>query len=266
MSAARPEDVSAFAARCFIDAAGQKLPYRILLPEPIAPGMSYPLVVVLHGAGERGTDNLLPLGNGVAAMLTRSRGGFPCVAVVPQCPPGLRWVEVDWSAAHHPLPSIPSLPLHAVLALVDALADPQGSLTPAAGLVDPARLYLMGLSMGGYGVWDAVSRQPQRFAAAVPICGGAAEDQAASLCAAGLPIWAFHGARDPVVPVERSRRIVSALRGCRSPVRYTEYPEVGHDAWTWALQEPELLPWLFSQENSLVTHIRHGTASVGRPY
>jgi predicted peptidase len=241
MAAALPEEIAAFTARCFVEEAGQKLPYRLLLPEPRVPGGRYPLLLLLHGAGERGTDNVEQLGNGLAALLLASRRGFPCVAVVPQCPPAQRWVEVDWSAASHPLPSEPAPPLHAALALVESLV--------AEYACDPARLYLLGLSMGGYGVWDAASRQPERFAAAAPICGGAADDAAPGLAAAGLPVWAFHGAKDPVVPVERSRRIVAALRGCGGPVRYTEYAEVGHDAWTWALKEPELLPWLFAQRN-----------------
>ena len=115
----------------------------------------------------------------------------------------------------------------------------------------PPSFALAGLSMGGYGVWDALSRQPQRFAAAVPICGGAAEAQADLICAAKVPVWAFHGALDPVVPVERSRKIVTALRRCSGParVRYTEYADVGHDAWLRAFAEPELWPWLFGQRN-----------------
>ena len=191
--------------------------------------------------------------------------------MVPQCPPDRRWVEVDWSAASHQLPSVPAVPLHAALALVEALVDqPPGKAAPAEGrgLIDPARLYLIGLSMGGYGVWDALSRKPRGFAAAVPICGGAAEDQAAGIAAAQLPIWAFHGARDPVVPVERSRRIIAALQALGAPVRYTEYPEIGHDSWIAALQEPDLLPWLCAQRNKnyLPAHIHRSAAASGKPY
>ena len=259
MPAAPPADPDAFAARCFVDAAGLPLPYRLLLPERSEPGVRYPLLLFLHGAGERGTDNVAQLGNGIGTLLLHARSTGPCVAVVPQCPPGLRWVETDWSAPSHELPSIPSAPLHAALALVDALlrATPRergGSPAATAPIVDPGRVYILGLSMGGYGVWDALSRQPDRFAAAVPICGGGVESQAAHITAAAVAIWAFHGARDPVVPVERSRRMVAALRSCGAAIRYTEYAEVGHDSWTFALREPELLPWLFSQT-------RHGIRS-----
>jgi len=251
MSAPLPSDLDAFAVRCFVEQTGQKLPYRLLVPESPEPGVRYPMVLLLHGAGERGTDNVAQLGNGLAALLVKNRRRFPCIAVLPQCPLGLRWVETDWSALSHPLPSEPSVPLHAALALLESLLE---SL-PA----DPARLYLLGLSMGGYGVWDAASRQPERFAAVVPICGGAADAVAPGLCATGLPVWVFHGAQDDVVPVERSRRIVAALRGCGGKVRYTEYAEVGHDAWTRALQEPELLPWLFGHRNK---HYRPGASNM----
>lgn len=250
--------MTAFAARCFVDAAGLPLPYRLLLPEkaerldPGSPAVRYPLVLCLHGAGERGTDNIAQLGNGFGSLLLDSRATFPCVAVVPQCPPGQRWVEVDWSAASHDLLPVPSAPLHAALALVEALLrstarGPGSAATTQLPGIDPSRVYLLGLSMGGYGVWDALSRQPQRFAAAVPICGGGVESQAQAIAAAGVAIWAFHGARDPVVPVERSRRMVAALKRCGSPIRYTEYAEVGHDSWHPALSDPELLPWLFAQ-------------------
>lgn len=257
MMAAPPGDVNPFAAGSYADATGHVLPYRLLTPERSEPGVRYPLVLVLHGAGERGTDNTAQLGNGIGALLQSRRRAYPSVALVPQCAADRRWVEVDWSAASHQLPSVPSAPLHAVLSLVEALLhppprDPASGLPPAPA-IDPARLYLVGLSMGGYGVWDALSRQPQRFAAAVPICGGAAEAQAALLCAAKVPVWAFHGALDPVVPVERSRKMIAALRRCGGPapvqVRYTEYADVGHDSWHRAFAEPELWPWLFGQRN-----------------
>ena len=257
MVAASPGDASSFANGSYVDATGYVLPCRLLLPERSEPGARYPLVLALHGAGERGSDNTAQLRNGIGALLTARRRAFPCVAIVPQCALERRWVEVDWSAASHRLPSTPSAPLHAVLSLVDALLQPPPR-PPALGLalasapvpaIDPARLYLLGLSMGGYGVWDALARQPQRFAAAIPICGGAADAQAEPIATARVAVWAFHGALDPVVAVERSRKIVAALRRCGAAVRYTEYADVGHDSWHRALAEPELWPWLFSQHN-----------------
>jgi predicted peptidase len=216
------------------------LPYRLLGPPPRMTGR-LPLVVFLHGAGERGRDNSVQLGNGAAELLGRpeARRRFPCFFVLPQCPPESRWVEVDWTAPGHRLPAEPSQPLRQLLGL---LAQLQAELPVA---VD--RIYLIGLSMGGFGVWDLLSRCPQQFAAAVPICGGGDERQVEKL--RGQPLWAFHGARDPVVAVERSRQMIHALRQLGSPPlpRYSELPEVGHDAWTPAFAEPELLPWLFAQ-------------------
>ena len=234
----------ALLAQTFTDSRGHTLSYWLLLP-PAAPTQAaaqreaLPLVLLLHGAGERGDDNQAQLRNGAAELLGSDAAAarFPCVFVLPQCPTGHRWVEVDWAQPSHVMPPEPSVPLHAVLELIGSLK--------ARHAVDPRRIYLIGLSMGGFGVWDLLSRAPERFAAAVAICGGADEHRVT--VAASLPIWALHGARDEVVRVERSRRVVAALQAAGGRPRYTEYPDVGHDAWTRAFAEPELLPWLFAQ-------------------
>jgi predicted peptidase len=143
-----------FSAHRFVDSAGFALPYRRLDPFTSRPITSLaspdpvPLVVLLHGAGERGDDNQAQLGNGAAELLATDerRAAFPCVYVLPQCPQGHRWVEVDWTAASHHLPPQPSQPLAALLALLDVL------LTDSR--IDARRIYLLGLSMGGFGVWD----------------------------------------------------------------------------------------------------------------
>jgi predicted peptidase len=232
--------LSLFAARSFAQRNGTSLPYRLLSPPPRQTGR-LPLVLFLHGAGERGSDNAAQLKNGAAELLGNpsSRRSFPCYFVLPQCPKDARWVEVDWGAASHTMPEQPSLPLAHPLQLVKTR---QAELP-----VDPDRVYLVGLSMGGYGVWDLLSRQPELFAAAVIVCGGGDEAQAARL--QKVPIWAFHGQKDQVVPVERSRRMIEAVRRAtpRVPPRYTELPDVEHDAWVAAFAEPELLPWLFAQ-------------------
>ncbi|MGH3823572.1 MAG: alpha/beta fold hydrolase [Pseudonocardiaceae bacterium] len=197
-----------------------------------------PLVLMLHGAGERGEDNSAQLLNGVAELLGSEAAAarFPCVYVVPQCAEEFRWVEVDWRAERHDVPRNPSVPLSAVAELLKEL---HGKYP-----VDLQRVYLIGLSMGGFGVWDLLSRWPDRFAAAVVICGGADENAVAA--ARDVPVWAFHGADDPEVRVERSRKAVAALRAAGGTARYTEYPRVRHDSWVNAFAEPDLLPWLFS--------------------
>ena len=247
MSAGRLERASVaqlFATRTFAgspgSAGGPPLPYRLLAPPPRQTGL-LPLVLLLHGAGERGSDNAAQLRNGAAELLGNpdARRQFPCYFVLPQCPSDARWVEVDWSAPRHSMPPSPSRPLARVFELLQTLR--------AELPIDADRLYAVGLSMGGYGVWDLLSRHAEAFAAAVPICGGGDEAQAAAM--QKVPIWAFHGKKDPVVSVERSRRMIAALKqlGATPPPRYTEYPDVEHSSWVQAFAEPELLSWLFSQ-------------------
>jgi predicted peptidase len=112
--------------------------------------------------------------------------------------------------------------------------------------IDPKRLYLMGLSMGGFGTWDTVERHPEMFAAAVPICGGGDSKRVGEI--AKLPVWVFHGEKDSVVPVRLSREMVEALKAAGGSPRYTEYPGVDHNSWTPAFKEPELLKWLTAQK------------------
>jgi predicted peptidase len=247
-----PPEQRSFLAQTFTGSPGQVLPYRMLMP-PAYPAHAearghdvgrerMPLVLLLHGVGERGNNNSAQLSNGVAELLgsDTATARFTCLYVVPQCPTKHRWAEEDWDVERHVLRLEPSLPLSAAVEFLDILLHRHS--------IDPQRLYLIGLSMGGFGVWDLLSRWPERFAAAVPICGGA--DEHAVVAARAVPVWAFHGALDPTVPVERSRRAVAALREAGGTPRYTEYPNVGHDAWTHAFAQPDLLPWLFSHRRS----------------
>lgn len=236
---------SDFQKDIFSDSRGFPLPNRQFIPpEHYEQSRNrrnlerMPLILLLHGAGEGGKDNEAQLRNGVAELL-RSLPS-PCFSLVPQCPIDRRWVEVDWTEQRHDIPPEPSLPLFATLELLDRHC--------ARYPIDPARIYLIGLSMGGYGVWDLLCRLPERFAAAVPICGGA--DENVVLVARAVPISAFHGKRDDVVPVGRSQRAIEALRAAGGSPRYKEYQEAKHDSWTAAFAEPDLLPWLFSQRRA----------------
>jgi predicted peptidase len=228
-----------FAAKTFTTEQGV-LPYRILEPATIKPGTKYPLVIFLHGAGERGTDNANQLVHGSALFLAaQNREKFPAFVVFPQCPGDKRWVEVDWGdPVPHTQPKDPSVPMALLLELVPSLVK---SLP-----VDPSRVYVMGLSMGGFGTWDIIARHPEWFAAAVPICGGAADATAPRLTK--LPIWAFHGAQDTTVKVVRSRSMIEALQKAGGQPKYTEFPGVQHNAWDPTFAEPELLPWMFAQQ------------------
>lgn len=218
------------------------LPYRILSPAVIEPDTTYPLILFLHGAGERGDDNKRQSYHGGKLFLAKkNRGKFPAFVVFPQCPNGKRWVEVNWGAPEpHQQPAEPSEPMSLVMELVPELEK----TLP----VDASRVYLMGLSMGGFGTWDLAARHPDWFAAVVPICGGADNSTAKAL--AKIPIWAFHGDQDNVIPVGRTRSMVEALRQAGGTPKYTEYPGVAHNSWFKAFAEPDLLPWLFAQKRN----------------
>jgi predicted peptidase len=220
----------------FEDATG-KLPYRLLAPPKVATGKKYPLVIFLHGAGERGTDNEKQLVHGVPQFVA-NRDKYPCFLIAPQCPEGKKWVEVDWSAESHTLPKDPGEVGRLTLALIEK------SIKELP--VDLRRVYITGLSMGGYGTWDLVARRPDLFAAATPVCGGADEATAARI--KDIPIWAFHGAKDTAVKPARSRNMIAALEKAGGKPKYTEYPDVGHNSWDPAYKDPELFKWLFAQK------------------
>ena len=216
------------------------IPYRLFKPE-VQPDKRYPLVVFLHGAGERGEDNQNQLRHGLAMLSSPEfQSKEPAFLLAPQCPNGRKWSEVDWSKMESALPKEPSVPMAGVMQVIDSLIAKQA--------VDPSRIYITGLSMGGYGTWDAISRWADRFAAAVPVCGGGDERQADRLTR--IPVWCFHGDQDKAVPVERSRNMIEAIRRAGGKPKYTEYPGVGHNSWDKAYSDPELYQWLFAQRLS----------------
>jgi predicted peptidase len=217
--------------------------YRLLRPDSV-PGKGqtverYPLVLFLHGAGERGNDNtkqLKYLPTWLADPAVRRR--HPCFVLAPQCRMDERWVDVSWADAKStPQPAAPTVDLAAV---TKALEE-----TLVREAVDPARIYLTGLSMGGYGTWDLATRMPDRFAAILPVCGGGDDRVAARIAA--LPIWCFHGDADTAVPVDRSRTMVAAVKAAGGRPIYSELAGVGHDSWTPAYRDAFVLDWLFSQ-------------------
>jgi predicted peptidase len=228
-----------YAAQTFTAAQGT-LPYRLLSPAAIQAETKYPLVLVLHGAGERGDNNKSQIHHGGALFLNaKNRAEFPAFVVFPQCPNGKRWVEVNWGdPKSHQQPKEPSVPMSILMELIPSLVK---SLP-----VDPSRVYVMGLSMGGFGTWDIAARHPEWFAAAVPICGGA--DDATAPLLVKMPIWAFHGDQDTTVKVARTRSMVEALAKAGGTPKYSELPGIAHNSWSPAFANPELLPWLFAQK------------------
>jgi len=222
------------------DAAPIDFAYRLLKPAAIAPGTHYPLVIFLHGAGERGNDNLNQLNYFPTWIAEPSaRKAHPCFVLAPQCRDDQKWVDVDWSALES-TPQSPT-PTGDMLAVIAAIEE-----TLKREPVDPTRISLTGLSMGGYGSWDLAARMPERFAAVLPICGGGDETTAAKI--KDLPIWCFHGDADTAVRVERSRTMIEALRAAGGAPKYSELAGVGHDSWTPAYRDPDVLAWLFAQK------------------
>ena len=221
---------------------GSKLRYRMMAPVKVEPGKKYPLVLFLHGAGERGSDNEKQLVHGAAEFaLPKRRKAFPAYVLFPQCPNGKRWVESDWDlpSGRNEFPTAPSQPMSQVLALVDSLVDELP--------IDPKRLYVTGLSMGGQGTWYAAVAPPKRFAAMLEVCGGGDPSWAPRY--AGTPVWALHGQSDSVVPISRAREMISALSesGHWPELRYVEYPDVGHNSWSRTYARDDIYRWLFSQ-------------------
>jgi poly(3-hydroxybutyrate) depolymerase len=219
---------------------GKRYGYRLLEPLPQFRHVPQPLVVFLHGAGERGTDNERQtawLPEYLAEPAQRNR--LPCWVLCVQCPVDETWVDVPWTDAEsRPMRPAPTRALRAVMAAMDSVRTRPG--------VDDARVYLTGLSMGGFGAFDLAARQPERFAALLAICGGG--DPAAAPRLLGLPITVYHGSADDVVPVQRSRAMVTALREVGAFVRYHELDGVRHDAWRTAYGHGGAVPWLFAQD------------------
>ncbi len=225
--------------KTYTGADGKTLPYRLLKPLNYNPKEKYPLVVFLHGAGERGDDNDKQLVHGVPEFLTpENRKDYPCFLIAPQCPEGKKWVEVDWSAESEIQPKGPSEPMQLTLGLIDQMRKDYP--------IDGKRIYVTGLSMGGFGAWDVIARRPDLFAAAVPICGGG--DEATATKIAKIPIWAFHGAKDPAVNVNRTRHMIAALKKAGGEPKYTEYPDEGHASWVPAYKDAAMMKWLFGQK------------------
>ncbi len=222
----------------FENGKGGSLPYCQSVEGKELPG-SYALVLFLHGAGERGTDNRAQLRHGVPQMLDYIRKHkIKALVLVPQCPAGKPWVDTPWSAKEHTIPEKPSEPMALAMELLDAKLKEFP--------VDENRLYVTGISMGGYGTWDLVSRQPRRFAAAIPVCGGA--DLACAERLKHLPLNVFHGDSDTTVPTIRSRNMVKALKEAGSrKVQYHEIYKCGHNSWTPAYNDSRTWEWLFEQ-------------------
>ncbi|HVJ44874.1 MAG TPA: prolyl oligopeptidase family serine peptidase [Luteolibacter sp.] len=219
---------------------GIDIPYRLAVPEKVEPGKTYPLILFLHGAGERGDDNTKHLKHGIRPILENAaKLGEPCFLIAPQCPAELWWADLDDKKLRLKDATAPNPRLEAVLALVDDFSKSHP--------VDLKRLYITGISMGGFGTWFILGQHPDKFAAALPICGGG--DPAPEIVSKfkDVPVWTFHGDKDPTVPVAATLDLVAALEKAGGKPKLTVYPGVQHDSWTQTYADPEPLRWLLSQ-------------------
>ncbi len=197
-----------------------KLNYLLYLPADYDKQAQWPLMLFLHGAGERGDDLALVKRHGPPKLIDQGKS-FPFIVVSPQCAKDRFW----------------SSQMLELTALLDEIV--------AKYKVDRDRISVTGLSMGGFGTWSLAAYTPDRFAAIVPICGGG--EVLSTRVLTHLPVWAFHGAKDPAVPLERSVQMIDALKKRHGDARLTVYPNALHDSWTATYENPELYEWLLKQ-------------------
>ncbi len=223
---------------------GYNMPYRILFPQNYNAKKSYPLLLFLHGAGERGDDNELQLVHGSKMFLEKEvQEKYPAIVVFPQCASESYWSNVKGEQVDDGYQftfSKDGEPTQAMMALQLFLKDIQANYK-----IDEDRMYVGGLSMGGMGTFELVYRNPKTFAAAFAICGGG--DTATASKMTDTKWWVFHGQDDGVVDHQHSVDMVKALQDAGADVKFNSYPGVNHDSWTNAFAEPDFLSWIFEQ-------------------
>ena len=221
---------------------GGTLPYRLHVPAKPEPGKLYPLVVHMHGAGSWGTNNVDQIRTGGADFISWARRhGEEYVFIAPQTPRRCKWVDTPWQNTKSTMKETPTPSLRMAMEIIDDAIERYP--------VDRSRVYLMGISMGGYAAWELLQRRPELFAAGLPCCGGGDVAQAPRLT--DIPIWAFHGSKDKGVPVCRSRDMVAAIKAAGGKkILYREYDGLGHNVWTPTFSDDKVFEWLFSQRRA----------------
>jgi len=206
------------------DAQPVTIRYLLFAPKDYKPqGEKWPLMLFLHGSGESSDDNLDLVKVHGPPKIVESKPDFPFVLVSPQCPKKHE-VGHAWKADE-------------MMQLIDHVAGKMN--------IDPDRIYVTGLSMGGYGTWRLAATYPDRYAAAIPICGGGDPEKLAKPLSK-VPIWAFHGGKDTTVPTKQSQDIVDAVRKEHGDIEFTVYPDAGHDSWTETYNNPKVYDWLLA--------------------
>ena len=210
--------------------------YQLLMPKKLKKDEKYPLVLFLHGAGERGDDNRAQLVHGMNDFSSEEiMDRFPAFVVAPQCPQNDTWANYRERTPSGKI----NLSLRQGLQLVDSLVKSKP--------IDPKRIYITGLSMGGFGTWAAISERPRFFAAAVPICGGGDPSKSNIQTIKHLPIWVAHGEADSVVPAIRSTEMVDALKKAGADPVFDLQKGVGHNSWSATYRDLKLYQWMFKQ-------------------
>ncbi len=229
-----------FTAEQITGAVGESLPVRVWHRYE-KKDLPVPVVVLLHGSGECGQDNAKQLNVFAALHKTVLLDDTfpPAMYLVPQCTQRNAWVRTIAFEPTYRQPRYPAPALRLVKEHLDKLV--------ADGIADPDRLYIAGISLGGFGTWDAIQRWPNTFAAAIPVCAGGSIEATPIQNAATTNLWIFHGDSDNAVPVACSRRMVTALSQQGTPPKYTEYPRAGHNIWGRALGDATTLRWMFRQ-------------------
>ena len=213
-----------------VSVGGTSYSYQVYVPANLKQGEKVPVIVFLHGIGQRGEGGFVPSEGGAGMMVRSYMERMPAIVVLPQCRKGRYWNDSETAEM-----------------VIQTLDQTVGEFNG-----DTERSYLIGVSMGGYGAWHMASEYPGKFAAVVPICGGSplrSGDRFTQIArrVGKTPVWVFHGAADPVVPVSESRQMVEAMKATGGNVRYSEYAGVGHNVWLNVASESELLPWLLKQ-------------------
>jgi hypothetical protein len=220
-------------AETFVNSKGERLRYRLLKPLDYDSTKKYPIVISLPYGGQPPTDTIRQIEGAVAALLLTTAGNrknYPAFIFIPNCPPGAGWGGIP------NYPTVDSIVFDAIIAL-----DRRFS-------IDEKRRYVTGLSRGGYGTWNFICKEPEMFAAAIPVAGGG--DPALAAKTVKVAIWAFHGAMDKNVPVINSRNMINAIKAAGGNPKYTEYPDQGHNIWESVKATPGLLDWLFAQHRN----------------
>jgi len=220
------------------------LKYRIMMPKNFDVSKQYPIVLFLHGAGERGNDNKAQLIHGSSLFASKkNRKNFPAIVVFPQCPTDSYWAKVDIDRSSYPLKiefpenTKPTKPMELVIKLMDDLVS--------KAYVNKNQIYVAGMSMGGMGTFEILARKPKMFAAAIAICG-AGNSNLSKKYATTTPLWVFHGAKDNVINPQESLQMVSRILKYGGTPNFTLYANDNHNSWDSAFSESELLSWLFS--------------------